>query len=173
MRRIALAVLFSSVFATHVAFASDPIAPADKAKDSTATDAPKAASAPDVAKDSDALAPPLKLEAPTGSPAGVAVLRSLHVGLALSQAYDIYSTQRALGRGAVEVNPLMQNTVASRVAFIGLKVAMTAGPIYEAEHLWRTHHRVGAVALMAAANGIMMAVAAHNAVIMDHAVSVR
>jgi hypothetical protein len=119
-------------------------------------------------------APFVHVEEPrTGQFAGATVLRSLHVGLALSQAYDVYSTTHALKRGAIEVNPLLKDTVTSRMAFIGLKVAMTAGPIYEAEKLWRKKHRVAAIALMAAANGIMLAVAARNAHVMDNAVTVR
>jgi len=82
---------------------------------------------------------------------------------------DVYSTSKALRHGAIERNPLLQNTVGNRALFIGLKVAMTAGPVYEAEKLWRNHHRIGAIALMAASNGIMMGVAAHNSSIIKRA----
>jgi len=86
----------------------------------------------------------------------------MYVSLGILQAYDFYSTTKAIRHGAVERNPLMQGTVGNRALFIGLKVAMTAGPVYQAEKLWRNHHRLGAIALMAASNGIMMGVAAHN-----------
>ena len=175
MRRIALAVVFSTLFPIHAARANDAVASDDKAKDPIVSGTPKDAAAPDPAKETDTLVPAKRPPQPSGSEslAGVAVLRSLHVGLVVSQAYDVYSTTQALRRGAVEVNPLLQNTVASRAAFIGLKVAITAGPIYEAERLWRNHHRFGAIALIAAANAIMMGVAVHNTEIMNHAVRVR
>ena len=108
-----------------------------------------------------------------GSLAGATALRSLHVGLIASQVYDVYSTTHALRRGAIEVNPLLKDTASSRVAFIALKVAVTAGPIYEAEKLWRRNHKLGAIALMAASNGIMMAVAMHNSSVMKNAVTVK
>lgn len=183
MRRFALAVVLSTLVATPVARANDLLASVEKAKDPIAADTPKdvTATSPvkdDVTakspmKDSETVAPFVRLQPPSGSLAGATVLRSLHVGLGLAQAYDVYSTTHALRRGAIEVNPLLQNTVASRAAFIGLKIAMTAGPIYEAEKLWRSHHRVGAIALMAAANGIMMGVAKHNAAVMQNAVTIK
>ncbi len=108
-----------------------------------------------------------------GSMAGATALRSLHVGLIASQAYDVYSTTHAIRRGAVEMNPLLKDTVRSRVAFVALKVAVTAGPIYEAEKLWRKNHKIAAIALMAASNGIMMAVARHNSSVMKNAVTVK
>ena len=172
MRRVALAVVFTTVFATQAARANDVAASDDKAKDAITSESPVKDSA-DSGKGSATTATALKLQPSLATVTGAAVLRSLHVGLALAQAYDVYSTSKALDRGAVEVNPLLRNMVANRGAFIGLKIAMTAGPIYEAEKLWRSHHRIGAIALMAASNGLMMAVAAHNANIMNNAVTVR
>ena len=172
MRRIAVAVVLSTVFATQTARANDIAASDDKGKDPITSASPVKDSA-DSGSESATIAPALKLQPSIATVTGAAVLRSLHVGLALAQAYDVYSTSKALERGAVEVNPLLRSTVGSRTAFIGLKIAMTAGPIYEAEKLWRSHHRIGAIALMAASNGLMMAVAAHNANIMNNAVTVR
>jgi hypothetical protein len=164
MRTIALAVVFSTVLATHTARANDFLTGDDKTMDSVSADTPKDPVDGPAAKsnDSDNLAPPIKLAPSKASIAGGSVLRSMYGSLGLLQAYDVYSTKKAMATGAIERNPLLQGTVANRAAFIGLKVAMTAGPIYEAEKLWRNHHRVGAIALMAASNGIMMGVAAHN-----------
>lgn len=161
MRTIALAVVFSSLCAASAARANDFVTSHDKTMDSVAADTPKDG-ADGATKDDDA-APPLKLRPAGGSLLGASALRSMYVSLGALQAYDVYSTSKALRHGAVERNPLLQNTVGNRALFIGLKVAMTAGPVYEAEKLWRNHRRVGAIALMAASNGIMMAVAAHNA----------
>jgi hypothetical protein len=173
MRTIALAVVFSTVLATHTARANDFLTGDDKTMDSASTDTPAPKDPVDgpaaKSNDSDNLAPPIKLAPSKASLAGVSALRSMYGSLGLLQAYDVYSTKKAMATGAIERNPLLQGTVANRAAFIGLKVAMTAGPIYEAEKLWRSHHRMGAIALMAASNGIMMGVAAHNASIIRKA----
>ena len=121
MRRIALAVLVSTLFATTAARANDVVA---AEKTNAATDAAKDVAA-DPAKD-DAAGVTLKLtKVPTGSPAGRTALVALQAGFAGLQAYDVYSTTKAISKGAVEVNPLMRSTVKSRMAFIGLKAAMT------------------------------------------------
>jgi len=155
MRTIALAVVFGTFFAASAARANDFVTSDDKTMDSVAADSPKDT------KD-DETTPPLKLQPAGGSFVGASALRSMYVSLGILQAYDFYSTTTAIRHGAVERNPLMQGTVGNRALFIGLKVAMTAGPVYEAEKLWRNHNRIGAIALMAASNGIMMGVAAHN-----------
>jgi hypothetical protein len=169
MRRIALAVLFSTIFAAQVARANDVSVAVEKTKDAIAEAAVSAPMPADTAKDANAtntlnLDTTLKLIAPKpGSLSGHAALVSLHVGFAGFQAYDVYSTTKAIRLGAVEANPLMRKTVGSRAALIGVKVATTAGSIFAAERLWRDRHRVAAIALMAVSNGMMAAVAAHNA----------
>jgi hypothetical protein len=174
MRTVALAVVFSTMFAAHAARAND-FAASDDDKIITSTSPVKDdnVTATSPVKDegeSAATAPSLRLPQPrSGSFAGASLLRSMHVSLGALQVYDVYSTQKAMRHGAVERNPLLQNTVANRAAFVGLKIAMTVGPIYEAEKLWRNHHRIGAIALMAASNGIMMGVAAHNASVIRQA----
>ena len=169
MRTIALAVVFSTFFAASAARGNDFVTSDDKTMDSVAADSPKDAVTDGAATKDDDTAPPLKLRSAGGSFVGASALRSMYVSLAVLQAYDVYSTATALRHGAVERNPLLQNTVGNRALFIGLKVAMTAGPVYEAEKLWRNHHRIGAIALMAASNGIMMGVAAHNASVIRRA----
>ena len=161
MRTIALAVVFSTFFAASAARGNDFVTSDDKTMDSVAADSPKDA-VTDGAATKDDTRPPLKLRPAGGSFVGASALRSMYVSLGVLQAYDVYSTATALRHGAVERNPLLQNTVGNRALFIGLKVAMTAGPVYEAEKLWRNHRRISAIALMAASNGIMMGVAAHN-----------
>jgi len=175
MRTITLAVVFSTVLAADTARANDFLTGDDKTMDSVSADTPKDATGGPTAKanDSDDVTPPIKLAPSKGSFAGASALRSMYGSLALLQAYDVYSTNKAMANGAIERNPLLQGAVANRAAFIGLKIAMTAGPIYEAEKLWRNHHRVGAIALMAASNGIMMGVAAHNASIIRKAEALR
>ena len=172
MRTVALAVVFSTMFATHAARAND-FATSDDDKIITSTSPVKDdVTATSPVKDegeSTAPSPFVRLQPRSGSFAGASLLRSMHVSLGALQVYDVYSTQKAMRHGAVERNPLLQNTVANRAAFVGLKIAMTVGPIYEAEKLWRNHHRIGAIALMAASNGIMMGVAAHNASVIRQA----
>src|SRR5262245_11875669 len=148
----------------------------DKTMDSAPAGTPKEPADGPTAKSNesdDNLAPTVKLAPSKASFFGASALRSMYGSLAVLQAYDVYSTKKAMASGAIERNPLLQGTVANRAAFIGLKVAMTAGPIYEAEKLWRNHHRLGAIALMAASNGIMMGVAAHNASVIRKAEALR
>ena len=175
MRTIAVAVAFSTVLAAHTARANDFLTGDDKTMDSVSAGTPKDATDGPAAKanDSDDITPPIKLAPSKGSFVGVSALRSMYGSLAVLQAYDVYSTRKAIAAGAIERNPLLQGTVGNSAAFIGLKIAMTAGPIYEAEKLWRNHHRLGAIALMAASNGIMMGVAAHNASVIRKAEALR
>ena len=168
MRTIALAVVFSTLFAASAARVNDFVTSDDKTMDSVAADSPKDG-VTDAATKANDVTPPLKLRPAGGSFVGASALRSMYVSLGVLQAYDVYSTTTAIRHGAVERNPLRQKTVGNRALFIGLKVAMTAGPVYEAEKLWRNHHRIGAIALMAASNGIMMGVAAHNASVIKQA----
>src|SRR4030095_2604213 len=86
----------------------------------------------------DQATPPLKLQPAGGSFVGASALRSMYVSLGILQAYDFYSTTKAIRHGAVERNPLMQGTVGNRALFIGLKVAMTAGPVYQTEKILDT-----------------------------------
>src|SRR5687767_11100917 len=126
MRRIALVVVISTLVAAPVARANDLMLSTGKSADAT-TDAPKDVTATSPVKDDDVtsispikdsettIAPFVRIAQPrAGSLASATVLRSLHVGLAVSQAYDVYSTTAAIRRGAVEMNPLLKNTVKSR-----------------------------------------------------------
>ena len=90
-------------------------------------------------------------------------LPGLYAGSAFLQGYDAYSTLTALRAGATEANPLMKGITRSPVAFVALKAGLTAASIMGAERLWKDDHRVAAIAMMIASNGMMAAVAAHNA----------
>jgi len=86
----------------------------------------------------------------------------LYGSFAALQIADYASTRRALASGAGrESNPVMEPLIGNAAAFLTLKVASTAGIIWAGEKLWRKN-RVGAVVFMAAANGALAVVAAHN-----------
>jgi hypothetical protein len=91
------------------------------------------------------------------------ILPVLYVGLAGLQAYDVYSTRTGLSRGAAELNPIVAPVAGDTSRLIVLKAASTATTIYLAERLWH-NNKTAAILTMIAANGVMAAVAAHNAV---------
>ena len=89
-------------------------------------------------------------------------LPALYVGFAGLQAFDFYSTRRALAQGGQEANPVMKGIVGNPFAFAAVKGVMTVAPMMIANRMWRTN-RVGAIVTMVVANGAMAAVAANNA----------
>jgi len=107
---------------------------------------------------------PAPFAAPAWTPASRPLaLPALYAGSAALQAFDAYSTLQALHLGAREANPLMQGVAVNPALLIGMKAAVTAASIVAAEQMWRQHHQLRAIALMAVSNGVMAAVAAHNA----------
>jgi hypothetical protein len=70
---------------------------------------------------------------------------------------------------ATEANPLMKGVTKYPAAFIALKAGLTLGGIVHSERLWKNNHRVAAVALMAASNGLMAVVVARNASVLRRA----
>ena len=96
------------------------------------------------------------------TPARPVALPLLYVSLAGLQAYDVYSTRTALGRGAVEANPLMGGVAGSTTGLVVAKAVSTAGTILLAERLWKKN-RVAAILTVVVANGVMAAVAMNNA----------
>ena len=96
-----------------------------------------------------------------------AVLPALYVGSALLQAFDAYSTMKAINMGATEANPLMKGAASNPFALIGIKATVTAASILAAERMWKSHNRVGAIATMVVSNGFMAWVAMHNASVMN------
>jgi hypothetical protein len=103
--------------------------------------------------------PPVTLWTLSQTPKRPALLPVLYGSYAGLQVMDIVSTRKALGAGAREANPLMQN--GGMAATIALKAASGVGMIYVSEKLWKKH-RVGAIVLMAAMNGVSAAVVSHN-----------
>jgi hypothetical protein len=83
-------------------------------------------------------------------------LPSLYASYAALQVYDVYSTTRAIAGGAHEANPMMKAVVGNPAVFWTLKAVTTVAPMMAAERLWKTN-KVGAIALMAASNGMMAA----------------
>ena len=75
------------------------------------------------------------------------------------QVMDIVSTRKAIAAGAREANPLMQR--GGMAATVAIKAASGVGMVYVSEKVWKKH-RVGAIVLMAAMNGVSAAVVAHN-----------
>ena len=91
------------------------------------------------------------------------VLPLLYGTLAGLQAYDGWSTLSAVQRGATEANPALGGVASNSGAMWAVKAGATVASIYAAERLWRRHRRVEAVVTMVAVNGLMAAVATHNA----------
>jgi hypothetical protein len=138
-----------------------PVFAADHTIDLNAEIAAKAADAARTtnAAADDASAAPLNWTPPSRPMA----LPALYAGSAALQAFDAYSTLKALHLGATEANPVMKGVVGNPAVFIGIKAAVTAASIVSAEKMWREHHQMRAIVMMAVSNGIMAAVAAHNA----------
>ena len=91
------------------------------------------------------------------------MLVPLYAGLIALQSYDVYSTTTALKMGAQETNPLLGAVTQNPASFAAIKAVMTGMSIFASERLWRQHHRVAAIAVMAISNSMMATVAAHNA----------
>lgn len=91
------------------------------------------------------------------------LLPPLYVSLIGLEAYDGYSTTRALKHGATESNALLSPVVGNSPALWAVKGAATFASIYAAERLWRRGHRGQAIVVMVVSNGVMAAVAASNA----------
>lgn len=88
-------------------------------------------------------------------------LPAMYVSLGAMQALDIYTTLRAVGAGAREQNPVVARLGGHAAAMAAYKAVTTAGTIFAAERMWKKN-RVGAVVVMAIANGVTAAVAARN-----------
>jgi hypothetical protein len=89
-------------------------------------------------------------------------LAALYASYAALQAYDVYSTTRALGRGAREANPLMESVVGNTPGFIAVKAVVAVSTVIGTERLWRKN-KATAIAVMFAANSVSAVVAARNA----------
>jgi hypothetical protein len=85
----------------------------------------------------------------------------LYASFAVLQGLDIFSTSKAVGRGAEEANPAMKAVAGKSMASAAVKAAATAGSIYFVERAWK-QNRKGAVILMTVINAATAAVVAHN-----------
>jgi hypothetical protein len=95
------------------------------------------------------------------------LLPVLYATSAAMNAYDIYSTRRALARGARELNPLMRGVVDDTATLIALKTAVTLSTALAAERLWRDRP-IAAISTVLAVNAIAAAAAVHNARVLRH-----
>lgn len=80
------------------------------------------------------------------------------------QGMDYYTTQKGLGLGAHETNPIVRNS--TKGTFLAMKAGSTAVTILIAEKMWK-RNKAGAIALMLATNIAYGAVVAHNARVID------
>ena len=86
----------------------------------------------------------------------------MYAALGGMQAFDIYSTRRALTSGsAQEVNPLMKQAAGSSGMMLATKALSTVGAIYFAEKMWKKNPK-GAIVLLAVINGATAAIAMRN-----------
>jgi hypothetical protein len=99
------------------------------------------------------------LDRPVNRPAALPVM---YVMLGGMQAFDIYSTRRAItSGGGQEVNPLLKQAAGNSGTMLAVKAASTAATIYFAEKMWKKN-RKGAMILLAVVNGATAAVAVRN-----------
>ena len=97
--------------------------------------------------------------APGSSRSGL--LSSLLVSTVVLQALDVHSTYRALGRGAVEANPLMAGVTGNKGAFIATKAAVATATVLAARHMGK-RNKVAAIATLIAINSAYAVVVDHN-----------
>jgi hypothetical protein len=108
------------------------------------------------------LASALPMSVVTRTPAKrPATLSALYGLLGATEAWDLYSTSKAIKAGAREANPTVAPFSRNVGAMIGLKAATSAAVILCTERMWRKN-RAGAIVLMAVVNGAMAGVAMHN-----------
>jgi len=92
-----------------------------------------------------------------------AVLPAMYGMLAGLNAYDGWSTVKAVRLGATETNPAVAGVASNAPAMWAVKAGATMASIYAAERLWRRNRRTEAIITMVAVNGAMAMVAARNA----------
>jgi hypothetical protein len=103
---------------------------------------------------------PPELSPWSGTPRA-APLVSLYVSFGTLQALDMLSTQRAVHRGAREVNPVLRGAVGSPFALAGLKIGATALTMMLTEKM-RRRNRVASLLFMATLNSAYGVVVARN-----------
>ena len=94
------------------------------------------------------------------------MLLAMYGSAGLLQAYDGFSTLKAVAAHHVELNPMMAPVVNHPGLVIAAKAAMTIAMISAAEKMWHTNHHKQAIAMLLVSNGLMAAVGAHNAMVL-------
>jgi hypothetical protein len=89
------------------------------------------------------------------------VLPALYASSAVLQALDAHSTMKAISAGAHEANPFMKGAASNSGALIAVKAGVVGASIYLCEKMWK-RNPAGAIAVMAAINGVSAVVVAHN-----------
>jgi len=92
---------------------------------------------------------------------GSRLLSSLLVSTVVMQALDVHSTYQALGRGAVEANPLMAGVTGNKGAFLATKAAVAVSTVLAARHMAK-RNKVVAIATLVAINSAYAVVVDHN-----------
>jgi hypothetical protein len=95
------------------------------------------------------------------TPRRPAAMLPLYMTFAALQVLDTHSTTKALGRGAVETNPLVRPFADNELGLIAVKAAGSAGVIFASEQLWK-RNKTAAIAFMVATNAAMTWVVQHN-----------
>jgi len=152
---LVLALTFSA------AAADAPKVPTTTDTPRLAIEAPVAAPAPRPLAPSSLASPKVEawmIDAPERRPTA---LPALYAAFGALQALDVYSTRKAVGRGAFEANPLMRTAAKNSGTMLAVKAATGAAAIYFTERAWKKNKK-GAVILMAVINGSMAAIVARN-----------
>jgi hypothetical protein len=89
------------------------------------------------------------------------LLSSLLVSTVVMQALDVHSTYSALGRGAVEANPVMAGLAGNKAAFVATKAALATATVLAARHVGK-RNKVAAIATLVAINSAYAFVVDHN-----------
>ena len=89
------------------------------------------------------------------------LMTSLYATTAAMQALDVHSTLQALGRGAVEANPLMVTATRNKAVFIALKAGVAFSTVMAARNMSK-RNKVAAVATLVAINSAYALVVNHN-----------
>lgn len=85
----------------------------------------------------------------------------LYISMTALQLLDIVSTERVLGAGGIEANPLVAPLVGSTPKFVALKAGVSGAMIYAVERLWKQNRKAAILMLMGANIGYA-AVVSHN-----------
>jgi len=89
------------------------------------------------------------------------LLFSLYASTAAMQALDVHSTMNALGRGAIEANPLMRGLARNKTAFVAMKAGLAASTILAARNMAK-QNKVAAISTLVVINSAYAMIMRHN-----------